>query len=147
MQRKLKVLNNEIKLPVSLHHHLERIFDALSLLAKTKEVTIHFSDTSYFHRREGLHPVTIGCERDSSKQELWHITHIGSLCYLDETSRFVEPELTFNFKHQQFYQPDIQTCDIQHPEVEVLFHVWGLTFARRLKDKSFDDIYVHQLTH
>lgn len=145
MKTKIKVHGELISLPGNLHHHLELVLDSFPMSASMKRIAINFCDTSYFHRREGLHPVEMHCERDESNANLWHLIFITSLSYPNEYQSTVTPELYFNFKRGCFYQPDLNSCSLAIPQVMDLFRSWGNAFCWQLRMNRFDDIYINEV--
>jgi hypothetical protein len=145
MKRSLQLHGNDITLPINLHRYLEVVLDSFSLRADSERISVNFRDTSYYHRREGLHPVEMRFERDKEKRHLWKLVFVASFSYPDEYQPSVAPELYFNFKRGWFYQPDIQTCELARPEVIDLFSSWALAFCRQLKSQGFDDISTNDI--
>jgi len=145
MKRELAVHGDALALPLNLHRHLEAVLDSFSLRSDINRLSLNFRDSSYYHRREGFHPVEMRFERDDKHRHIWKLVFIASFSYLDEHSPNVEPELYFNFKRAWFYQPDIQGCELARPQVIDLFRTWALAFCRQLRNQHFDDISANEI--
>ncbi len=145
MKRELVVHGKDLTLPKNLHRHLEVVLDSFSLRTDINRLSVNFRDTSYYHRREGLHPVEMRFERDEDNRHIWKLVFIASFSYPDEHSPNVAPELYFNFKRGWFYQPEIQGCELARPQVIDLFTSWALAFCRQLRNQHFDDISANEI--
>jgi hypothetical protein len=66
------------------------------------------------------------------------VRFIASFDYPTPEAESVDVVLYFNFKHQWFYQPDIQRCELNRPEVQSLFISWLKAFTNHLKASQFD---------
>lgn len=145
MKRELVVHGSELALPLNLHRLLEVVLDSFSLNSDINRLSVNFREISYYHQREGLHPVEMRFERDKENRHIWKLVFIASFSYPDELHPSVTPELYFNFKHGWFYQPDIQCCELARPEVIALFNAWARAFCRQLQNQKFDDISASEI--
>ena len=79
MKREVVVHGKELALPKNLHRHLEVVLDSFSLRTDINRLSVKFRNTSYYHRREGLHPVEMGFERDDINRHIWKLVFIDQL--------------------------------------------------------------------
>lgn len=136
----LPILNNDI-LPLSNELQV-RLCASLELCAipeDAKRIALNFRDTQYYQTAKGPQPVEIHLTRDSPVCP-WHIAVMASFAYPSEQSKQMEIQLYFNFRHGWFYQPDIERCDLDQPEVIELFQSWDKAFVNLLNNKGFNQL-------
>ncbi|EGQ8037352.1 DUF2787 family protein [Vibrio parahaemolyticus] len=136
----LPILNNDI-LPLSNELQV-RLCASLELCAipeDAKRIALNFRDTQYYQTAKGPQPVEIHLTRDSPFCP-WHIAVMASFAYPSEQSKQMEVQLYFNFRHGWFYQPDIERCDLDQPEVIELFQSWDKAFVNLLNNKGFNQL-------
>ncbi len=136
----LPILNNDI-LPLSNELKV-RLCASLELCAiprDAKSIALNFRDTQYFQTGKGPSPVEVHLARDTSESP-WHIAVMAIFAYPSEKSTQMEVKLYFNFKHGWFYQPDIDHCDLNQPEVIDLFKSWDKAFVKLLNNKGFNQL-------
>ncbi|MFV8455432.1 DUF2787 family protein [Vibrio owensii] len=102
-----------------------------------KQVSVHFRASSYEASQTGPHPVEVRLER---LEACWSVVFIASFSYPSPEHQALSPELYFNFKRGWFYQPDIQTCELNRPEVVSLLASWSHAFCKHLYHARFDTI-------
>ncbi|EJG0960610.1 DUF2787 family protein [Vibrio parahaemolyticus] len=118
---------------------LNVVISEASIPAHISQVSVHFRESAYDASRTGFHPVEVRLERI---EEGWSVVFIASFSYLSSEHQALSPELYFNFKRGWFYQPDIQTCELNRPEVASLLVSWSHAFCKHLYHGRFDTIGV-----
>ncbi|EOK6313972.1 DUF2787 domain-containing protein [Vibrio natriegens] len=136
----LPILNNDI-LPLSneLKVSLCASLELCAIPRDAKSIALNFRDTRYYQTGKGPYPVEVHLARDTSDSP-WHIAVMASFAYPSEKSTQMEVQLYFNFKHGWFYQPDINRCDLNQPEVVELFKSWDKAFVKLLNNKGFNQL-------
>ncbi|EJG1885643.1 DUF2787 family protein [Vibrio parahaemolyticus] len=118
---------------------LNVVISEASIPERVKQVSVHFRASAYDASRQGPHPVEVRLER---LETCWSVVFIASFAHLSEAYPSLSPELYFNFKRGWFYQPDIQTCELNRPEVASLLASWSQAFCSALYHGQFDTIGV-----
>ncbi|MDC5822576.1 DUF2787 domain-containing protein [Vibrio europaeus] len=129
-------ITNSFKLNL-LHQLAEMVIRQYDVPTATKRVAINLKVASFYRNRSGIQPIEIQLERGSSK-EPWEVRFVASFDYPTPEAESVDVALYFNFKYQWFYQPDIQRCELNRPEVQSLFISWLKAFTNHLKTSQFD---------
>ncbi|UQV20027.1 DUF2787 family protein [Vibrio sp. J383] len=129
-------ITNSFKLNL-LHQLAEMVINQYDVSTATKRVAINLKVASFYRNRSGIQPIEIQLERGSSK-EPWEVRFVASFDYPTPEAESVDVALYFNFKYQWFYQPDIQRCELNRPEVQSLFISWLKAFTNHLKTSQFD---------
>lgn len=68
-----------------------------------------------------------------------------SFAFPDDSSLELEVELYFNFNHQWFYQPDIERCELNRPEVIALFDSWQRALMKVFRTGGFDYFAISEI--
>ncbi|CAK2223101.1 DUF2787 domain-containing protein [Vibrio crassostreae] len=133
-------MNSDIKrnFKLDLFHQLaELLIEQYDIPTETKRVALNLKVASFYRNRSGIQPIEVQLERANSN-EPWEVRFIASFDYPTPEAESVDVALYFNFKHQWFYQPDIQQCELNRPEVQSLFISWLKAFTNHLKASQFD---------
>ncbi len=126
-------LSNELKV---------RLYASLELCAipsDAKRISLNFRDSEYYQTGSGSHPVEVHLTRESNDSP-WYIAVMASFAYPDEQSKQLEVMLYFNFRYGWFYQPDINRCDLDQPEVIELFKAWDNALVNMLNNNGFNQL-------
>ena len=119
-------MNRSIKRNFKLdlfHQLIELLIEQYDIPTETKRVALNLKVASFYRNRSGIQPIEVQLERANSN-EPWEVRFIASFDYPTPEAESVDVALYFNFKHQWFYQPDIQRCELNRPEVQSLFISW-----------------------
>ncbi|CAK1972569.1 DUF2787 family protein [Vibrio crassostreae] len=133
-------MNSVIKRTFKLdlfHQLVELLIEQYDIPTEIKRLALNLKVTSFYSSRSGIQPVEVQLER-ANPNEPWEVRFIASFDYPTPEAESVEVSLYFNFKHQWFYQPDIQRCELNRPEVQSLFISWLKVFTNNLKASQFD---------
>ncbi len=137
---KLPVLNSDfISLSKELHVCLCASLELCPIPSNAKRISLNFRDTEYQQSHQGNYPIEIHLTRDTPTSP-WHIAIMATFAYPDKRSEQMEVQLYFNFNHGWFYQPNIERCDINQPEVIELFQTWDKAFVKQLNNKAFNQL-------
>ncbi|PMM58959.1 DUF2787 family protein [Vibrio lentus] len=131
-----RVIKRNFKLDL-FHQLVEVLIEQYDIPTETKRVALNLKVASFYRNRSGIQPIETQIERGSSK-EPWEVRFVASFDYPTPEAESVEVALYFNFKYQWFYQPDIQRCELNRPEVQSLFVSWLKAFTDHLKTSQFD---------
>ncbi|QFQ77560.1 DNA repair protein RadC [Vibrio harveyi] len=131
--------HGKISLLPELHQQLDKLFKRYTFPNGAKRLALNCRQLSYYHRRQGVHPIGVQFKRASSSKS-WQIVFFTSFSYPFESAVNVKPELYFHLENGWCYQPDAGMTNLLHPEVNKLLHVWMKAFARHLSKQVFDDI-------
>ncbi|WP_240207441.1 DUF2787 family protein [Vibrio sp. CyArs1] len=133
-------MNSNIKRNFKLdqfHQLVELLINQYDIPTETKRVALNLKVASFYRNRSGIQPIEIQLER-ANASEPWEVRFIASFDYPSPEAESVDVALYFNFKYQWFYQPDIQRCELNRPEVQSLFVSWLKAFTNHLKASQFD---------
>lgn len=136
--------SNKMMLPdlAPFHQLMALVLEQYSVPSNVRRIALNFRNSDFYVKRSGHQPVEIQLER-SSKDNVWLVRFVASFDYPGGNETELDVALYFNFKHQWFYQPDIEHCELARPEVLALFQSWQAAFARNLKSMCYDQ---HTLT-
>ncbi|MEZ8013475.1 DUF2787 family protein [Vibrio sp. FF59] len=129
-------ITNSFKLDL-FHQLVELLMEQYDIPTETKRVALNLKVASFYRNRSGIQPIEVQLERANSN-EPWEVRFIASFDYPTPEAESVDVALYFNFKYQWFYQPDIQRCELNRPEVQSLFISWLKAFTNHLKTSQFD---------
>ncbi|HFG1931292.1 TPA: DUF2787 domain-containing protein [Vibrio cholerae] len=129
----------ELCIDDALHASLEAFLNRYTISDNAERLVLNCRQMSYYRHRQGLHPIEVQFKRESTSSP-WLVVFFASFSYPDDTSTTVEPELYFHLANRWFYQPDVGSTDLSHPEVQELLSVWMKAFARHLSRNVFDDV-------
>ncbi|WP_215408399.1 DUF2787 family protein [Vibrio gigantis] len=133
-------MNSDVKRNFKLdqfHQLVELLMEPYDIPTEIKRVALNLKVESFYRNRSGIQPIEVQLERANSNKP-WEVRFIASFDYPTPEAENVEVSLYFNFKHQWFYQPDIQRCELNRPEVQSLFISWLKAFTHHLKASQFD---------
>ncbi|NOI25379.1 DUF2787 family protein [Vibrio mediterranei] len=133
-------MNSDIKRNFKLdqfHQLVELLINQYDIPTETKRVALNLKVASFYRNRSGIQPVEVQLER-ANVYEPWEVRFIASFDYPFPEAESIDVALYFNFKYQWFYQPDIQRCELNRPEVQSLFVSWLKAFTNHLKASQFD---------
>ncbi|WP_447471757.1 DUF2787 family protein [Vibrio harveyi] len=133
-------MNSDIKRNFKLdqfHQLVELLINQYDIPTETKRVALNLKVASFYRSRSGIQPIEVQLER-ANANEPWEVRFIASFDYPSPEAESVDVALYFNFKYQWFYQPDIQRCELNRPEVQSLFVSWLKAFTNHLKASQFD---------
>lgn len=102
-----------------------------------KRIAINFKCSQFYIDKQGIQPVEIQIERASIK-DCWEIRLIATFDYPTQESKNLDVSLYFNFHFGWFYQPDIERCELDRPEVKALFQTWLSAFLKHFQQGCFD---------
>ncbi|HHF3141663.1 MULTISPECIES: DUF2787 domain-containing protein [Vibrio] len=126
-----------VSLLPELQQYLVASISLAALPEHSKRIALNFRHYDYHVNQTGPHPIEIHLTRlDDS--HVWKITTMTSFSFPDDSSSELEVELYFNLNHQWFYQPDIERCELNRPEVIALFHSWQRALLKAFRDGDFD---------
>lgn len=129
----------KVELPAKLIRALSLILAHYPIPKDAQRIALNCRDQRYHQQRQGLHPIEVQFERQSSTH--WRMVFIASFSYLDKDQQTMDVELYFHLKHGWCYQPDIN-CEltITEPSVLALFNSWTQAICQHLISGAFDDI-------
>lgn len=133
-------MNSDIKRNFKLdqfHQLIELLIEQYDIPTKAKRVALNLKVASFYSNRSGIQPIEVQLER-ANPYEPWEVRFIASFDYPSPEAESVEVSLYFNFKYQWFYQPDIQRCELNRPEVQSLFISWLKAFTNHRKASLLD---------
>lgn len=110
------------------------------LEANAYQVTIKLRHQSNPDMSVHPHPVDIRLVRTIDKG--WFIESIQVLSEEVNSQGVAQPNLNFNFLHNQFRQPDMGVVELSHPKVQELYITWQKTLMRQLNDALYGDISI-----
>ncbi|HCH1623308.1 TPA: DUF2787 family protein [Vibrio parahaemolyticus] len=132
-------MNSDIKRNFKLdqfHQLVELLINQYDIPTETKRVALNLKVASFYRNRSGIQPIEVQLER-ANANEPWEVRFIASFDYPSPEAESVDVALYFNFKYQWFYQPDIQRCELNRPEVQSLFISCIKSFTHNLKTSQF----------
>lgn len=129
-----RVIKRNFKLDL-FHQLVELLIEQYDIPTETKRVALNLKVASFYRNRSGIQPIEVQLER-ANTNEPWEVRFIASFDYPTPEAESVDVALYF--KHQWFYQPDIQRCELNRPEVQLLFISWLKAFTNHLEASQFD---------
>ncbi|EOA9034939.1 DUF2787 family protein [Vibrio harveyi] len=102
-----------------------------------KRIAINFKCSQFYINKQGIQPIEIQLERTNA-EDSWEIRFIATFDYPTQESKNLDVSLYFNFHFGWFYQPDIERCELDRPEVKALFETWLNAFLKHLQQGHFD---------
>ncbi|MGO2509917.1 MAG: DUF2787 family protein [Vibrio hibernica] len=133
------------QLPLPFNQCLSLLLAHLTLPTQASRCSLHCRNMEYYSSGQGVHPVEIRLERSSKYPQAWQLVFIASFAYEAKGDKALTPELYFNLKNAWFYQPDIQDCELDRPEVLRLLNSWSLAFCRHLQQQKFNNISISEV--
>ena len=133
------------QLPLPFNQFLSLLLEHLTLPTQASRCSLHCRNMDYYSSGQGVHPVEIRLERSPNHPQAWQLVFIASFAYDVKGNKALAPELYFNLKNAWFYQPDIQDCELDRPEVLRLLNSWSLAFCRHLKQQQFNNISISEI--
>ncbi|EGR2323852.1 MULTISPECIES: DUF2787 family protein [unclassified Vibrio] len=136
----LPILRDSI-LPLSneLLVSLSTSIELCNIPRDAKRIALNFRDTQYNQTGKGSLPIEVHLARETQDSP-WHIAIMACFAYPETVSTQMEVQLYFNLKQGWFYQPDIEQCDLNRPEVIELFKSWDKAIVRLLRRKAFNQL-------
>ena len=120
-----------------LLRYLEASISLCTIPETTERIALNFRHSPYLTHRSGPHPLEVHLFRESP-EGTWKIATMTSFSFPSDEDVQLEVELYFNFSHQWFYQPDIERCDLNQPQVIELFHSWQHALTNTFHQQGFD---------
>lgn len=131
---------NQLNEAISLHQLDRTIKDILTyyqIPQSAKRLALNFKASEFYSERAGIQPIEIQLDRTNTKSE-WIIRFIATFDFPTPEAQKLDIALYFNLHYQWFYQPDIERCDINQPEVISLLQSWIKAFIQHLSNNQFD---------
>lgn len=126
-----------ISLLPELQGYLTTVMSVASIPEHVERVALNFRHNAYRPNKTGPHPIEVHLFREPSS-EVWKVATMTSFAFPSKTCNELDVELYFNFNHQWFYQPDIELCDLNQPEVIDLFQSWQRSLVKAFRNGDFD---------
>ncbi|ORT49521.1 hypothetical protein ST37_14085 [Vibrio sp. qd031] len=130
-----------ISLSQNLQSYISALIDLAAVPEHAERIALNFRHSAYHANKKGPHPLEVHLTRLDNSQ-VWKITTMTSFAFPDDSSSELEVELYFNFNHQWFYQPDIDRCELNRPEVIDLFHSWQRALLKVFRTGGFDSFAI-----
>lgn len=130
-----------VSLLPELQQYLVASMSLGALPERIRRIALNFRHSGYHVNKKGPHPLEVHLTRLDNSQ-VWKITTMTSFAFPVDSSSELEVELYFNFNHQWFYQPDIERCELNRPEVIALFHSWQRALMKVFRTGGFDSFAI-----